>query len=115
MPTPSNSLAPLYGVSDELTVQPGAFARPELDAFVDRLANGYRHIVFDTPPLLSRPDSIGLLRRADAYILVARHGTSSLNDIRRISDEMRSIPSLGAVLNAQRIRTPRFLRRLVTG
>jgi Mrp family chromosome partitioning ATPase len=100
---------------DEFVARRGPLARPELDELVDNLARGYRHVVFDTPPLLSRPDSIGLLRRADAYILVARHGRTSLTDIRRVSDELRSIPSLGAVLNAQRIRTPRFMRRLVTG
>ena len=85
--------------------------RPEFDDLLDGLARDYRYIVFDTPPLLSQLDSIGFLRHADAYILVARQGSTTVNQVRMISDELRNIPSLGAVLNDYRSRTPQFIRR----
>ena len=86
--------------------------RPELDSLMDGLAREYRYIVFDTPPLLSRADSIGFLRHADAYILVTRQGSTTINQVRRISDELRNMSSLGAILNDFRTRTPRSIRRL---
>lgn len=87
--------------------------RPSLDELVDDLARDYRHVVFDTPPLLSRTDAIGFIRRADAYILVVRQGATSLAEVRRMREELRAIPSLGAVLNDRRRRTPKFVRRFV--
>ena len=56
----------------------------ELDDVLNGLAGEYRHIIFDTPPLLSRIDSIGFLRHAEAYILVTKQGSTTLNQIRAI-------------------------------
>lgn len=117
-PPESNLRAPLVpawphtnGVGE--VVRPGPFWDRDLDDWVDDLARRYRHVVFDTPPLLSQADSIGFLRRADAYILVVRQGATSLKQVQRMSEELRSLPSLGAVLNRYRTRTPSSLRRLI--
>ena len=88
-----------------------SFGRSEFADMLSELNNDYRYIVFDAPPLLSRTDSIGLLQHADAYLLVTRQGSTTLNQVRTIADELSTIPSLGAVLNNYRSRTPRFLRR----
>jgi Mrp family chromosome partitioning ATPase len=93
--------------------KPGGRPRggPDLDNLINGLAAEYRHIIFDTPPLLSRVDSIGFLRHAEAYLLVTRQGSTTLNQVRTIADELGPIPSLGAILNDHRTRTPRFVRR----
>jgi Mrp family chromosome partitioning ATPase len=93
--------------------QPSGPARgaAELDDLLNSLAAEYRHVIFDTPPLLSRVDSIGFLRHAEAYILVTKQGSTTLKQIRTISEELQPIPSLGAILNVHRTRTPRFVRR----
>lgn len=83
----------------------------EFDNLLNGLAAEYRHVIFDTPPLLSRVDSIGFLRHAEAYLLVTKQGSTTLKQIRTISEELRPIPSLGAILNDHRTRTPRFVRR----
>ena len=82
-----------------------------LDDLLNSIAAQYRYIVFDTPPLLSRVDSIGYLRHAEAYVLVSKQGSTTLNQLRTIAEELRPIPSLGAILNNHRTRTPRFVRR----
>jgi protein-tyrosine kinase len=93
--------------------RPGRSARggAELDDLLNSLAAEYRHIIFDTPPLLSRVDSIGFLRHAEAYLLVAKQGSTTLKQVRTIAEELQPIPSLGAILNNHRTRTPRFVRR----
>jgi len=111
--TPDPSGIHLVPASDARQGQSGGPSRgaAEFDDLLNSLAAEYRHVIFDTPPLLSRVDSIGFLRHADAYILVSKHGSTTLKQIRTISEELRPIPSLGAVLNGHRTRTPRFVRR----
>ena len=88
-------------------VDPGA----GFDRLLDGLSERYRHVIFDTPPLLAEPDSLGFLMRADAYILVARYGVTTRHHVRKIREELQTIPSLGAVLNGYRTRTPGMFRR----
>jgi Mrp family chromosome partitioning ATPase len=85
--------------------------RVDLDMLTKELAADYRNLVFDVPPLFSAVGSIGLLRNADAYLLVARQGSTSLKQARAMAEALDTIPSLGAILNDFRTRTPRFVRR----
>ena len=84
---------------------------PNLDDLLERLATEHDFLVFDVPPLLSEGSFLGLLRHADAYLLVARHGSTTVNQLQTITEELCTIPSLGTVLNRYRTRTPRFIRR----
>jgi Mrp family chromosome partitioning ATPase len=85
--------------------------RHDLDVLTKELAAEYRHLVFDVPPILSKAGSIGFLRNADAFLLVARQGSTSLKQTRALAEALQTIPSLGAILNDHRTRTPRFIRR----
>lgn len=85
--------------------------RPELEHLLERLSDEYDHLIFDTPPLLSHSAALGVLRHADAYVVVARHGSTSLNQLASLVEELRSLPSLGAIINRYQTRTPRFVRR----
>lgn len=84
---------------------------PNLDDLLERLTAEYDFVIFDVPPLLSDRSFLGLLRHADAYLLVARHGSTTINQLQTLTEELRTIPSLGTVLNHYRTRTPRFIRR----
>jgi len=86
-----------------------------LDDLVERLATEYDFLVFDTPPLLSDRSFLGLLRQVDAYLLVARYGSTTISELQTITEELRPIPSIGTVLNRYRTRTPRFIRRRFSG
>jgi len=89
-----------------------AYDRPEFASALRDLSSRYRHVIFDTPPLLSEPDSLGFMRHADAYIVVCRHGRTTKNQVKRLNQELSTIPSLGAILNGYRTRTPRLIRQL---
>ena len=85
--------------------------RPDLDDLLQRLVTEYDYLVLDTPPLLSQTSSLGLLRHADVYLLVARYGATTIGQVQMVAEELRTIPSVGTVLNRFRTRTPRFVRR----
>ena len=85
--------------------------RPDVDVLMKDLAADDRHLVFDVPPLLSDAGSIGVLRNADAYLLVARQGSITTKQARALAEALETIPSLGAILNDYRTRTPRFIQR----
>ena len=102
-----------WRVADEGGALPGeaGHGRAELDELLGKLAAEYQHIVLDMPPLLASGDGLGLLRHADSYILVTRQGANTLAQVSTVASELATIPSLGAVLNDYRTRTPRFVRR----
>jgi Mrp family chromosome partitioning ATPase len=88
-----------------------ALGRSDLDLAVKELAADYRHVIFDVPPLLSDVSSLGLLRHADAYVLVVRHGSTTMKQVRALAEMLRRVSPLGVVLNDYRTRTPRFVQR----
>ena len=87
-------------------------ARSELKDALEELSSKYHHVVLDMPPLQSSDQALGLLRHADAYLLVTRHGETSLNQVSTLTEELRSVDLLGVVLNDYRTRTPRYIRSL---
>ena len=110
---PDPSAIRMVPAGDAAKGRPSGPARggAQLDDLINGLAAEYRHIIFDTPPLMSRVDSIGFLRHAEAYLLVTKQGSTTLRQIEMIADELRPVPCLGAILNDHRTRTPRFVRR----
>ncbi len=79
-----------------------ALASPKMAALAQELKHRYpsRFIVFDLPPVLSRPDVLGFSPYVDALMLVAEEGRTSSADVEQalavIGD---SVPILGGVLN----------------
>ena len=96
---------------EEISEQRVDVGPPEVENVLEHLAAEYSHVVFDTPPLLADRDALGFLRHADAYILVTQQGSTTRNQVKQVADELRSIPSLGAILNKHRTQTPRAVRR----
>jgi protein-tyrosine kinase len=87
----------------------------EFEELFKRILSDLDYIVFDTPPLRSDNESLALLRHADAYLLVARHGRTTIGDVRDLTSQLASVPCIGAILNDAHTRTPRYIRRLFDG
>jgi len=81
-----------------------------MDAFLNHCADLYTHIVIDSPPILSVTDGVILARRADAVVLVIRHGKSSKHVVRRARDMLlrSGAPITGIVLNAVDLSSPEY-------
>ena len=72
----------------------------------------FQYVVIDVPPLLASSESLNLVRHARAYLLVVKHGETTIPQVRQASQELRSIPSLGVVLNQFEPHMPSKLQRL---
>jgi Mrp family chromosome partitioning ATPase len=83
----------------------------EFSAALTRLDDRFDYILFDSPPLLDGSDALALLRHADGYLLVVRHGVTTVDQISAVADELRSLKSLGVVMNQFSTKIPRRLRR----
>ncbi|CAE6725761.1 Tyrosine-protein kinase wzc [Paraburkholderia domus] len=75
--------------------------RPELSNLIDEVSSQYDMVVIDGPPLLMVPDAIMLGQAAGAVFMVARHGVTTLPDIRESARRLAQagVPIRGVVLN----------------
>jgi capsular exopolysaccharide synthesis family protein len=81
-----------------------------MEAFLKHCGDLYTHVVIDSPPILSVTDGVILARRADAVVLVVRHGKSSKHVVRRARDMLlrSGAPITGIVLNAVDLSAPEY-------
>jgi Mrp family chromosome partitioning ATPase len=87
-----------------------SFARSlAIGALLDELSDRFDCLIMDTPPVLAGSASLVQLRHASAYLLVVRQGVTSTQQIRAVTDELTSIPTMGVVLNAYKSRIPKRL------
>jgi Mrp family chromosome partitioning ATPase len=87
-----------------------ALARsPLLATLVDHLEKQFDCVVFDMPPILAGSAGLGLVRHTDSYLLVVRHGVTTSHQLRAVADELRSVRSIGVVLNRYKSRIPKWL------
>lgn len=80
---------------------------PQFMEVIDRLAARFDHLVLDLPPLLTGSEGLALLRAADAYALVVRHGVTSIPQVKAAAAEARGTQSLGVVLNRFSSKIPK--------
>jgi Mrp family chromosome partitioning ATPase len=85
---------------------------PKLGDALQDLKEQFDFVIFDTAPVLTSGDALALLLYADACLLVARHGVTTASQIAATAHELHNIPTIGAILNQHRSKTPRFVRRL---
>jgi non-specific protein-tyrosine kinase len=91
-------------------------ARSEgLDKLIATLASRFQHVVLDVPAILTGSDGLAMMRLVDAYVLVVKHGVTTLQQVQTATAQLESVPQLGSVLNQARIRTPRPLSRWLAG
>ena len=86
-----------------------ALARsPRLGTVLDDLEKRFDCVVFDMPPILTGSAGLGLARRMGSYLLVVRHGVTTTRHVRATVEELRTVPSLGVVLNRFKSRIPKW-------
>ncbi|MEO5723161.1 MAG: hypothetical protein ABIQ39_02360, partial [Ilumatobacteraceae bacterium] len=85
---------------------------PHLTSAFAMLEERFDYLVFDVPPILGSSDGLAMLRHADAYVMVVRHGVTRVDQLRSMAEEVRSIESLGVIINQYTTNIPKRLRRL---
>jgi Mrp family chromosome partitioning ATPase len=86
---------------------------PEFEHMLGLLKDEFDHLIFDLPPILTHANAIGLLRQADAGILVVRHRSTSIAHVERTVEAMHPTPNLAVVLNQYRSSIPKRIERLL--
>ncbi len=95
---------------DRLVVLPGGqsipdsaewMASPEMEKWLQEAVNRYgdRLIIIDAPPLLSVDDTLNLLPKVDAFLLVVDEGGVSESDVAHCLELTKDAELLGTVLN----------------
>ena len=77
---------------------------PRLGELLDRLAEDYRYVIIDTPPLDNISDGALIASMSDGAVLVVRCGETSKALVRQQLDRV-GCPVLGTVLNRAEIRS----------
>jgi Mrp family chromosome partitioning ATPase len=78
-------------------------------AILDQLSERFSTVIMDTPPVLGGSLGLGQLKYAESYLLVVRQGVTAAPQIRAATDELRTIPALGVVLNHYHSSIPKRL------
>lgn len=75
-----------------------------MKALLPALAEGYDHVLFDTPPVLAVTDAAVLASLVDGVILVARAGSTRIDHLKeaKAALEMTGVRLIGTVLNGLR-------------
>lgn len=83
----------------------------ELHDLFDELSSKFEIVVFDSAPVADNSSALSLIQLAEAYVFVTHHGATTTQQVSEAVRLLEPVPSMGAVLNAYRSRTPRFIRR----
>ena len=80
---------------------------PRLGELLDRLAEDYRYVIIDTPPLDNISDGALIASMSDGAVLVVRCGETSKALVRQSLQKLDRVgcPVLGTVLNRAEIRS----------
>jgi len=78
---------------------------------LDELQELCAYVVIDVPPILVGSEGLALLRYAEGYLLVVRHGSTPLDQVSAAVSEIGSIRSIGVVLNRVSTKIPKRLQR----
>ncbi|MCB1721344.1 MAG: CpsD/CapB family tyrosine-protein kinase [Rhodospirillales bacterium] len=75
---------------------------PQMQKLAAELKERYddRLIIYDMPPLLEQDDPLVFLPHVDAFLLVIREGVTTVDEIKRSLDILKSAKVIGVVLNA---------------
>lgn len=87
----------------------------ELGDLIEQLGERFEHVVLDLPAILSGSDGLTMMRLADAYLLVVKHGVTTLQQVQMATDQLADFESLGSVLNQVQTHTPWPLNRWLAG
>jgi Mrp family chromosome partitioning ATPase len=83
----------------------------QLSRLIDEVAEEFRYVVLDLPPILAGSEALATIRHSAAHIMVVRHGVTTAQQLKMAADEVRNVPSFGVVLNQFKTRIPKRLAR----
>jgi Mrp family chromosome partitioning ATPase len=110
--TPNERLTFLRAGSAPRSRRPVLARSTMLDEVFEELDHLFQYVVLDIPAVLTSSESLALLRHARAYLMVVKHGSTTIPQVRSTAEELRTIPSLGVVLNQFEPHMPKRLQRL---
>lgn len=84
-----------------------------LSDLFDDLEKEFQCVVIDMPPILPGSAGLNTVRFVNSYLFVVRHGVTTTAQLRAATNELRSVPSLGVVMNRYRTRIPKWLAHLL--
>lgn len=77
-------------------------ASQNLRSLIDQLERRFSRVVIDTPPAIVVADAAGIIEAADAYVFVAKAGSTPTKSIKGALDHLPREKVLGCVLNHAR-------------
>ena len=86
----------------------------EIHDLFDELMSRFEIVVFDSAPVSENSSALSLIQCAEAYVFVTQYGATTAQQVDDATEMLDPLPVMGAVLNAYRSRTPRFIRRFFT-
>lgn len=84
-----------------------------LQSLIAELSQGFDHLIFDVPAILTTSDAIPLASLGDACCVVVQQGISSQRTVKRALHEIDHLPTLGVVMNRVQVATPAWLLKWI--
>ncbi len=84
---------------------------PAMTQVFEELGSMFDYVLLDVPPILASSAGVAMLRHAKSYLMVVRHGRTTNDQVRAVSEELRSLAPIGVVMNRVSTRIPKRLRR----
>lgn len=81
--------------------------------FIAELQSEFTNIIIDLPPMLSVSYGTLAAKIAERFLVVARYGATSLEDLEETVTKLGPERTCGIILNAYAPKTPGWLRRLL--
>ena len=104
---PNLTLLPAGEVPKE--IRPTVAHSQALKDILQKLSEGYDHLVLDVPAILAATDAIPLASLASAACLVIRQGVTHGEDVARALDEIEHMQMVGVLMNQAKYATPKRL------
>ena len=84
-----------------------------LQSLIAELSQGFDHLIFDVPAILSTSDAIPLASLGDACCVVVQQGISSRATVKQALHEIDHLPTLGIIMNRVQVATPAWLLKWI--
>jgi protein-tyrosine kinase len=91
--------------------RPAAVGSSAFTDVLELLTKWFDTVLIDAPPVLTTSEATGIVRQAEATLLVIRQGVTTEQQVRTAIDDIGGVDLLGVIVNRSSTRVPRFLQR----